>query len=133
MVKGQRDIWTISADGGEPVPVTADVATDWDPIWSPNGRWLYFISDRGGSPDLWRVRIDEASGRVEGELQPVTTGIANVMEASISNDGRHIAVTAALNTSCATNSYCSRSSVGMPPIMISSTPTSTISPIRSMT
>ena len=96
-VKGQRDIWTIDAEGREPVPVTADAHTDWDPFWSPDGRWLYFVSDRGGSPDLWRVRIDEASGHIEGEPQPVTAGIARVTEASISGDGRQIAITAMRN------------------------------------
>ena len=37
------------------------------------------------------------------------------------------------STSSATSWYCSTSSVGMPPIMISSAPASTISPMRSMT
>jgi len=93
-VKGQRDIWTIDAEGGEPLAVTDDAHTDWDPFWSPDGRWLYFISDRGGSPDLWRTAIDEATGRTEGEPQPVTAGIVHVAEASISADGRRIAITA---------------------------------------
>ncbi len=34
---------------------------------------LYFASDRSGSMNLWRVPIDEASGRVLGEPEPVTT------------------------------------------------------------
>src|SRR5881628_1830176 len=42
----QRDIWTIPAGGGEPVEVTNDAATDWNPVWSPDGKYLYFASDR---------------------------------------------------------------------------------------
>ena len=34
---GQRDIWTISAGGGEPLGVTNDGVIDWDPVWSPDG------------------------------------------------------------------------------------------------
>jgi serine/threonine protein kinase len=59
---GQRDIWIVAADGGDPVAVTQDHFTDWSPIWSPDGRWLYFSSDRGGSMSLWRLPVD-ASGR----------------------------------------------------------------------
>jgi len=91
--QGQRDIWTISADGGEATQVTNDVETDWNPLWSADGKFLYFISDRGGSPDLWRVGIDEATGETMGALHPVTTGIARVTGASISADGGRLAFT----------------------------------------
>jgi serine/threonine protein kinase len=47
--KGSRDIWTVSAGGGDPVPITNDVAVDWSPAWSRDGRFLYFSSDRGGA------------------------------------------------------------------------------------
>jgi eukaryotic-like serine/threonine-protein kinase len=94
VVPGQRDIWTVSADGGGARPVTTDPATDWAPFWSADGRWLYFLSDRGGSPDLWRVPIDEASGETRGEPQPVTTGIARFEEAAIAGRGDLVALTA---------------------------------------
>ncbi len=64
---GRRDLWTVAAAGGEPVEVTHDPPTDWNPVWSSDGRWLYFLSDRGGAPNLWRIAIDEASGEVSGE------------------------------------------------------------------
>jgi Tol biopolymer transport system component len=88
---GQRDIWTIPADGGEPVPVTQDSATDWNPVWSPDGRFLYFSSDRGGTFNLWRIPIEEETGEVLGEPQPVTTGAANSEHLTISGDGQRIA------------------------------------------
>jgi TolB protein len=39
---GQRDIWTVSASGGEPVAVTDDREVDWNPVWSRDGKHLYF-------------------------------------------------------------------------------------------
>ena len=93
-IQGQRDILTLPAEGGTPVPVTNDGPTDWDPLWSPDGRWLFFLSDRGGSPDLWRVAIDESSGETGGAPEPVTTGIARIVQASIAADGKRLAVTA---------------------------------------
>jgi eukaryotic-like serine/threonine-protein kinase len=73
---GQRDIWTIAADGSEfktgGIPVTHDSALDWSPTWSPDGNYLYISSNRGGTLNLWRIPIDESTGRTLGEPQPVT-------------------------------------------------------------
>jgi len=90
---GQRDIWTIpAASAGEPMPVavTSDAAMDWDPVWSPEGRTLYFASERGGSMNLWRVAIDESSGRPRGEPQPVTTPSRSSGSISLSRDGKQL-------------------------------------------
>jgi serine/threonine protein kinase len=87
---GQRDIWTMPAEGGAATPITDDPETDWNPFWSRDGRWLFFVSDRGGSPDLWRVPIDELSGRVLGPLQPVTMGVARVWEAAMAREASRI-------------------------------------------
>ncbi|MDX1387561.1 MAG: protein kinase [Acidobacteriota bacterium] len=92
-VQGQRDLYTIPADGGDPVAVMVDGPTDWNPVWSPDGRWLYFISDRGGSRDLWRIAIDESSGKVLGEPQAVTTGMARIDEAAVSAAGDVVVTT----------------------------------------
>ena len=75
---GQRDIWTVGRDGGTPVAVTRDAATDWSPEWSPDGGWLYFASDRGGSMNIWRVAIDERSGTVRTQPEAITTSPTGV-------------------------------------------------------
>src|SRR5262249_35129491 len=64
---GQRDLATISAKGGDLLRVTDDPPIDWNPVWSPDGKYLYFSSDRGGSMNLWRVPIDEHTGKTSGE------------------------------------------------------------------
>jgi Tol biopolymer transport system component len=96
--KAQRDIWTIPAAGGTPVQVTNDAAVDWNPVWSPDGRYLYFSSDRGGSMNLWRVRIDEDSGRVLGAPAPITSPAPFVAHLSISADGHHVTYVSAMLT-----------------------------------
>ncbi len=89
---GRRDIFTVLADGsGGPVHVTDDAAADWAPAWSPDGRHLYFASDRGGVMNVWRVTIDERSGRVGGDYEPLTAPAAFVGRVSISKDGRRLA------------------------------------------
>ena len=95
---GQRDIWTVSADGTHPIAVTQDAALDWSPVWSPDGNSLYFASDRGGSMNLWRVRLDEKSGKVLGRPEPVTTPSPYSGPLSVSRDGKRIAYVQQLTT-----------------------------------
>ena len=93
---GQRDIATIAARGGEPVPVTVnavadDTATDWNPVWSPDGKYLYWASDRGGSMNFWRVSVDEQTGRVLGEPEAVITPSQYSRHLTFSRDGKRMA------------------------------------------
>jgi Tol biopolymer transport system component len=95
----QRDIWTVAAAGGQPARVTNDPAVDWNPVWSPDGRHLYFSSDRGGSMNLWRVAIDEVSGSVLGKPQPVTTPSPFAAHVSFSADGSRMVFASVLSLS----------------------------------
>jgi Tol biopolymer transport system component len=92
---GQRDLWTIAADGSEAArggtTVTDDAPLDWSPTWSPDGRYLYFSSTRGGTMNLWRVPIDEGSGRVLGPPEPMTTPSIYSGGLAFSRDGSRMA------------------------------------------
>ena len=94
----QGDVWTVPASGGEPRAVTSDMATDWNPVWSPDGGYLYFASDRGGSMNLWRVAIDEESGETLAPPEPITTPATSLAHMSVSGDGRSIAYSSVLVT-----------------------------------
>ncbi|HMY75374.1 MAG TPA: protein kinase, partial [Blastocatellia bacterium] len=87
----RRDIWTIAADGSDPRAVTDDAAVDWNPVWSGDGKYLYFASDRQTVASLWRVRIDESTGRTLGQPEPVTgPAAAEVLQMDLARDGRRI-------------------------------------------
>jgi serine/threonine protein kinase len=98
----QRDVYTVPLaglrEGDKPVPVTNDPAVDFSPFWSADGVFLYFGSDRGGSLNLWRVPIDEASGQTRGAPEPVTLPVtwAGVFPGAFrgSRGGKRIAFTA---------------------------------------
>jgi len=87
---GNRDIWTVPAQGGQPVAVTADPHLDWNPVWSPDGNYLYYASDRAGSMSVWRVRIAEESGKPLATPELVTTPSPYSGHFSFSRDGRRM-------------------------------------------
>ena len=87
----QRDLWTIPGNGGTPTRITNDAAADGSPAWSPGGDYLYFSSDRGGTTNLWRLRIDPRTGGPRGESEPVAAPTTVAVHPSISADGRRIA------------------------------------------
>lgn len=62
----------------QPLPITRDTLSLYaHPAVSPDGQWLYFVSDMPGGmggKDLWRVRLTEAGmGGVENLGAPVNT------------------------------------------------------------
>jgi Tol biopolymer transport system component len=95
---GIRDIKTIAADGGEPVAVTSDPDVDWNPLWSSDGRYLYFASNRGGSMNFWRIAIEEKTGMVTGQPSPFTTPSVFSQNLSFSSDGKVFAYAQQVNT-----------------------------------
>ena len=87
----QGGVWTLPAKGGTATAAIRDPARDWNPVWSPDGKYLYFVSDRSGSMNLWRVPIDEASGKTLAEPESITTPAAYLAHPSLSADGKRIA------------------------------------------
>ena len=63
------DVYTVSATGGEPVNVTADMpGAESAPAYSPDGRWLAFLSQAQAGYESDRIRLmlkDRASGAVK--------------------------------------------------------------------
>ncbi len=67
----QDDIWTVDADGSNPRRVTAHVARDFSPRFSPDGKWMTFTSNRNGNNDVYIV---PAAG---GEPKQLTWFVGN--------------------------------------------------------
>ncbi|MGH7337012.1 MAG: S9 family peptidase, partial [Myxococcota bacterium] len=55
--ENQSDIFLTPTAGGDAVQATSDPkSSDWLPRFSPDGRWLAFLSDRGGAKtQVWRL------------------------------------------------------------------------------
>jgi TolB protein len=55
---GRTRIWVTDVDTGERTPLTDGASRDEMPTWSPDGRYLAFVSDRDGDPELYLMRAD---------------------------------------------------------------------------
>jgi Tol biopolymer transport system component/serine/threonine protein kinase len=85
-----RDLWTIDSNGGSPIQITNDPAVDWNPVWSPDGNYMYFSSDRGGTMSLWRIKVDQSSGQPIGQPQGLITPAEFSAHLTISKDGNKL-------------------------------------------
>jgi Tol biopolymer transport system component len=85
---GKRVLFTVPAEGGEATPLNDDNFFNWNPVWSPDGKYLYFASDRGGAMNLWRRPVDEETGKPLGEPERVSSGGQWSGQISISKSGQ---------------------------------------------
>lgn len=74
-----------NSDGTGERPLLAGSGLDYNAMFSPDGQWVAFTSERDGSADLYRVRVD-GSG-----LERLTTESAYDDQASWSPDGSKLA------------------------------------------
>lgn len=61
--RGRTDVWLAAADGSSVSRLTTSPESDSDPRWSRDGRYVYFLSSRSGSSQVWRIR--PAGGEAE--------------------------------------------------------------------
>ncbi len=57
------DIWVTDADGSHARRITANVANDFAPRFSPDGKWIAFTSNRTGNNDVFVVASDGGEPR----------------------------------------------------------------------
>jgi len=50
------------------VPISSEDSWDDEPRWSPDGRLIYFLSERDGYRCIWAQRINATSGYPEGKI-----------------------------------------------------------------
>ena len=80
----QIGLFVSKADGTDERPLLKSGSLDYNPVWSPDGQWIVFTSERRGSADLYRVRLDGTG------LERLTDSPAFDDQAAFSPDGRQI-------------------------------------------
>lgn len=88
---GRSDIATIPAGGGQPLTISEGFGSlNWNPVWSPDGNFLYFVSNRGGNQGFWRVSIDKQTGESLSEPEPIVTPSKFSRHPTFSRDGKRL-------------------------------------------
>jgi len=80
-----NDIWMYDRSNGEYTRFTWNPRNDTSPAFSPDGRWLAFLSNRDGATQVYRIPVDG------GEADKVTSAQTGVRSFQWSPDGNEIA------------------------------------------
>jgi dipeptidyl aminopeptidase/acylaminoacyl peptidase len=96
--KMRSDIWLLdlSQKDAQPRRLTSDPANDSSPRWAPDSHTLYFLSTRGGSSQVWRIRTDG------GEATRVTSYPLDVGSFKVSPRGDSLALSLEVLPDCNT-------------------------------
>jgi hypothetical protein len=81
---GYRDLRVFDRQSNTLNSFWKDRSIDQEPSWSPDGRWLYFSSDRGGISNIFALEL--ATGR----LSQVTNVVTGAFSPEVSPDGRRL-------------------------------------------
>ncbi len=83
--KNHKQIWMIATSGGDAIPLTSEAVNSSHPRWSPDGKYLAFLSARSGSTkDSDEDSKDDAKkqvwllNRAGGEAQQLSNTIQDV-------------------------------------------------------
>ena len=84
---GNLDVWIHDLVHHNPSRLTVDESMETFPLWSPDGQYVAFASDRDGpTPNLYMKKAD-GTGEVE-PLQTITVGVSGGFPLSWSPDGK---------------------------------------------
>src|SRR5688572_16950029 len=78
------DLYKVTATGGDATPLTLHEAHDYMPVWSRDGKWIAFASDRYGNMDVY---IMPSSG---GEAKRLTYHSAPDIPCDFTPDGKSV-------------------------------------------
>src|SRR6266581_3575554 len=83
--KNEQRLWMVSTHGGDPIPMTAEGVSSSHPRWSPDGKYLAFLSARNnGKTQVWLLN------RLGGEAVRLTETVQGVNDFEWSPDSARL-------------------------------------------
>ncbi len=89
------EIYTVPVDGDSPQMITHEGSSNARPRWSPDGKRIFFISNRTNGSQIWSM---DSSGSDAKEITNLPTEVDGV---TLSPDGRFVAFTSDVYQDCA--------------------------------
>jgi Periplasmic component of the Tol biopolymer transport system len=82
-------IWTVPVAGGTPTRISDSTHVNLSPVWAPDGRSILYISNAGGTRDVFQQPV-AGDGKASGQPQRITTSLGSYT-ISLSANGTRMA------------------------------------------
>ncbi|MEZ5403622.1 MAG: S9 family peptidase [Bryobacteraceae bacterium] len=89
-----KQIYTVALENGRPRQITREGTVNMRPRWSPDSKRIAFISNRGGTQQIWMMNADGSEPRAVTDLATEADGVV------WSTDGRWLLFTSEVYPDC---------------------------------
>lgn len=102
--KGKRysDIFSLNIKSLKTKRLTFNEKSDFHPFFSPDSKYIYFISTRKDGTQLWRMAVDG------GEAEKVTSFSSGISSPFLSKDGKTLYFSSSVFPECGADSDCNK-------------------------
>ena len=100
-----KQIYSVPVNGGSPVQLTREGTDNERPRWSPDSKHIYFVSDRGDSPQIW---VMDANGANARQITRISTEASGIL---VSPDGKKIVFESSVYPECGANDACNKDKI----------------------
>jgi Tol biopolymer transport system component len=84
-ISATRDLYLLAADGSQESVLVRHPANDYGPVWTPDGKHVVFVSDRGGTASVWMIDVRE--NRPQGHARLVNPSIRRMFPMGFARGG----------------------------------------------
>ena len=93
--RGRTDLWITDIESKAATQLTTDKAADHSPKWSADGRYIYFISSRSDSSQVWQIDTKK-----KNRITQVTNFPLDVSSFKLSRDSKSLLFSASVYPNC---------------------------------
>ncbi len=83
----QRDVFLLSVDEQSEVSLVTHPADDRGALFSADGKWVVFLSDRSGNESVWGIKL--ADGKPQGTAKLINRDVGPIAPLGLTQDGSY--------------------------------------------